>query len=84
MRNIHLFQSSYDDIKAAVKAASETKELSKYLAYTEDLVVSSDFIGDTHSCIFDSKAGIALNDSFVKLVAWYVRLRYKTTVVSLG
>ncbi len=53
-----------------MKAASETKELSKYLGYTEDLVVSSDFIGDTHSCIFDSMAGIALNDTFVKLVAW--------------
>lgn len=63
--------ASYDDIKAAVKAASESKELGKYLGYTEDLVVSSDFIGDNHSCIFDSQAGLALNETFVKLVAWY-------------
>lgn len=53
-----------------MKAASETKELSKYLGYTEDLVVSSDFIGDTHSCIFDAQAGLALNETFVKLVSW--------------
>lgn len=64
------FQTSYDEIKAAVKAASESKELSKYLGYTEDMVVSSDFIGDTHSCIFDAGAGIALNETFVKLVSW--------------
>ncbi|XP_046851579.1 glyceraldehyde-3-phosphate dehydrogenase-like [Xenia sp. Carnegie-2017] len=62
---------SYDEIKAAVKLASESKELNKYLGYTEDPLVSSDFIGDTHSCIFDAQAGIALNDKFVKLVAWY-------------
>ena len=53
-----------------MKTASQSKELSKYLGYTEDLVVSSDFIGDTHSCIFDAQAGIALNETFVKLVAW--------------
>ena len=41
------------------------------LAYTEDDVVSTDFIGDPHSSIFDAKAGIALNDNFVKLVSWY-------------
>jgi len=41
------------------------------LAYTEDEIVSSDLNGDSHSCIFDAKAGIALNDHFVKLVAWY-------------
>lgn len=40
------------------------------LAYTEDDVVSTDFIGDAHSSIFDAKAGIALNDNFVKLVSW--------------
>ena len=53
-----------------MKKASESAELKKYLGYTEDLVVSTDFIGDTHSCIFDSQAGIALSDTFVKLVAW--------------
>lgn len=41
------------------------------LSYTDQLVVSSDFIGDTHGSIFDEKAGIMLNDKFVKLVAWY-------------
>lgn len=41
------------------------------MAYTEDEIVSSDLNGDNNSCIFDSKAGIALNDNFVKLVAWY-------------
>ncbi len=41
------------------------------MGYTEDEVVSSDFIGDSRSCIFDAKAGIPLNDNFVKLIAWY-------------
>jgi len=58
--------ASYDDIKAKVKAAS-----GRYMGYTEDDVVSTDFIGDSHSSIFDAKAGIALNDHFVKLVSWY-------------
>ena len=62
--------AKYDDIKKAMKAASEG-ELKGFLAYTEDDVVSSDFIHDPHSSIFDSKAGIGLNDTFVKLVAWY-------------
>jgi glyceraldehyde 3-phosphate dehydrogenase len=42
------------------------------LAYTGDEVVSTDFIGDTNSSVFDAKAGISLNDNFVKLVAWYI------------
>ncbi|NLW55849.1 MAG: type I glyceraldehyde-3-phosphate dehydrogenase [Firmicutes bacterium] len=62
--------TTYEEIKAAVKKASEN-ELKGILAYTEDDVVSSDFIGDPHTSIFDAKAGIALNDNFVKLVAWY-------------
>ncbi|NLK38512.1 MAG: type I glyceraldehyde-3-phosphate dehydrogenase [Epulopiscium sp.] len=62
--------ATYDEIKKAVKAASEN-ELKGILDYTEDDVVSSDFFGDPHTCIFDAKAGIALNDRFVKLVAWY-------------
>jgi glyceraldehyde 3-phosphate dehydrogenase len=53
-----------------MKEASEG-ELKGILGYTEDEVVSSDFIGDARTCIFDAKAGIALNDSFVKVVAWY-------------
>ncbi len=62
--------ASYEDIKAAMKAASEG-ELKGILGYTEDEVVSSDFIGDTRTSIFDAKAGIALTDKFVKVVSWY-------------
>lgn len=62
--------ATYDEIKAAIKEASEGS-LKGILGYTEDEVVSSDFIGDTHSSIFDAKAGIALNSNFVKLISWY-------------
>ncbi len=62
--------ASYDEICAAVKASSEG-ELNGLLGYTEDAVVSSDFLGDPRGSIFDAKAGIALTDTFVKLVAWY-------------
>eukprot|EP00904_Undaria_pinnatifida_P001005 jgi/Undpi1/10905/HiC_scaffold_3.g01431.m1 len=62
--------ASYDDIKAAMKAASEGS-MKGYLGYTEDAVVSSDFVGDARSSIFDATAGIALTDDFVKLVSWY-------------
>ncbi|KAK2971361.1 hypothetical protein RJ640_030327 [Escallonia rubra] len=62
--------ASYADIKAAIKEESEGK-LKGILGYTEDDVVSTDFIGDCRSSIFDAKAGIALNDNFVKLVSWY-------------
>ncbi|CAM9134822.1 unnamed protein product [Ectocarpus sp. 12 AP-2014] len=62
--------ASYDDIKAAMKDASEGS-MKGYLGYTEDAVVSSDFIGDSRSSIFDATAGIALTDDFVKLVSWY-------------
>merc|ERR1712241_1349507 len=61
---------SYEDIKKAIKDASEGK-LKGILGYTEDQVVSSDFIGDQRSSIFDAKAGIQLSDKFVKLVSWY-------------
>ncbi len=57
-------------INAAMKAAAEGP-LKGILAYTEDEVVSSDFIGDRHSSIFDAKAGIELNDRFFKVVSWY-------------
>nr|ODO03973.1 glyceraldehyde-3-phosphate dehydrogenase [Cryptococcus depauperatus CBS 7855] len=63
--------ASYDDIKAVIKKASESPELKGILAYTEDEVVSTDFVGSTESSIFDAKAGIALNANFVKLVSWY-------------
>ena len=59
-----------DEICAAMKKASEN-ELKGILGYTEDPVVSSDFIGDPHTSIFDAKAGIALTDTFVKVVSWY-------------
>lgn len=62
--------ATYDEIKAAIKKASEN-ELKGILEYTEDDIVSSDIIGDEHTSIFDAKAGIALTDTFVKLVAWY-------------
>ncbi|KAM7273268.1 hypothetical protein ACFE04_027932 [Oxalis oulophora] len=62
--------ASYEQIKAAIKAESEGK-LKGILGYTEDEVVSTDFIGDNRSSIFDAKAGIALNENFVKLVSWY-------------
>ena len=62
--------ASYETIKAAMKAASEG-ELKGILGYTEDEVVSEDFKGDARTSIFDAKAGIALNDNFVKVVSWY-------------
>lgn len=62
--------AKYEEIKEAIKNAS-ANELKGILAYTEDDVVSTDFIGDQHSSIFDAKAGISLNDNFVKLVSWY-------------
>jgi len=62
--------ATYDEIKAAMKEASETY-LKGILGYTEESVVSTDFINDARTSIFDAKAGIALNDTFVKLVSWY-------------
>lgn len=62
--------ATYEQIKSAIKSASEGS-YSGIVGYTEDDVVSSDFMGDTRSCIFDAKAGIALNENFVKLIAWY-------------
>ena len=62
--------ASYDEICAAVKAAAEGP-MKGVIEYCEDEVVSSDFITDPHTSIFDAKAGLALNDNFVKLMAWY-------------
>ena len=62
--------ASYDEICKAVKAAAEGP-MKGILVYTEDQVVSSDFLTDPHTSIFDAKAGIALTDKFVKLVSWY-------------
>nr|UER43274.1 GAPDH.1 protein [Populus tomentosa] len=63
-------KATYEDIKSAIKEESETN-LKGILGYIEDDVVSTDFIGDSRSSIFDAKAGIALNDNFVKIVSWY-------------
>lgn len=62
--------AKYEEICKAMKAASEG-ELKGVLGYTEDAVVSSDFLGDPRTSIFDAKAGIALTDTFVKVVSWY-------------
>jgi len=62
--------TTYEEIKAAMKEASETS-LQGILGYTEDDVVSNDFLGDSRTSIFDAGAGIMLNDKFVKVVAWY-------------
>ena len=62
--------ATYEEIKKAMKEASEG-ELKGILGYTEDDVVSQDFLGDARTSIFDAKAGIALNNNFVKVVAWY-------------
>lgn len=62
--------ASYEDIKAAMKRASEG-ELKGIMGYTEDAVVSQDFVGDARTSVFDAGAGISLNDHFVKVVSWY-------------
>ncbi len=63
--------TTYDDIKATMKAASESARWKGVIGYTEDAVVSSDFIHDPRTSVFDAEAGIMLSDTFVKLVAWY-------------
>lgn len=75
--------ASYDQIKEAVKKASEN-ELKGILEYTEDAVVSTDFVGSAASSVFDASAGIALNSNFVKLVSWYDNeMGYSNRVVDL-
>ncbi|MFC4269585.1 MULTISPECIES: type I glyceraldehyde-3-phosphate dehydrogenase [Polaribacter] len=76
--------ASYEDIKATMKAASESEEMNGVLGYTEELLVSQDFVGDTRTSIFDANAGIALNDNFVKVVSWYDNeMGYSTKLVDL-
>jgi len=76
--------ATMDEIKAAVKAASESDHWKGILGYTDEEVVSSDFIGDTHSSIFDAKAGISLSSNFVKLISWYDNeYGYSTRVADL-
>jgi len=76
-------EATYDEIKAAVKAAADGP-MKGYLGYTDEQVVSSDFIGDCHSSIFDALAGIQLSPTFVKLVSWYDNeFGYSNRVVDL-
>jgi len=70
-----------DDIKKAIQDATATDRFKGILAYTEDQVVSTDFITDSRSSIVDGKACISLNPQFVKLVAWYDHV---TSLVRLG
>jgi len=75
---------TYAEICKAIKDASEG-QYKGIIGYTEDEVVSSDFIGDTHSSIFDAKAGISLNNNFVKLISWYDNeMGYSHRVVDLA
>ncbi|NOY97268.1 MAG: type I glyceraldehyde-3-phosphate dehydrogenase [Chlorobi bacterium] len=75
--------ASYETVCKAMKAASEN-EMKGVLGYTEDAVVSNDFIGDTRTSIFDAGAGIGLNDNFMKVVSWYDNeWGYSTKVVEL-
>ena len=76
--------ASYDEICAAMKEASEG-ELKGIMGYTEDAVVSNDFLGDARTSVFDATAGIALTDTFVKLVSWYDNeWGYSNKVLDLG
>ena len=76
--------ASYETICDAIKAASEGSAMKGILGYTDEDVVSSDFISDPRSSIFDKKAGIALTDDFVKLVSWYDNeCGYSTRVLDL-
>ncbi|MBW3988234.1 type I glyceraldehyde-3-phosphate dehydrogenase, partial [Neisseria meningitidis] len=75
--------ATYEEVKKAVREASEG-DLKGIIGYTEEDVVSTDFVGDNRSSIFDAKAGIALNEGFHKLVAWYDNeWGYSTRVVDL-
>ncbi|MCK9343466.1 MAG: type I glyceraldehyde-3-phosphate dehydrogenase [Massilibacteroides sp.] len=75
--------ATYAEICAAMKSASEN-ELKGILGYTEESVVSSDFLGDTRTSIFDAKAGIALTDNFVKIISWYDNeIGYSNKVLNL-
>jgi len=77
--------TSYDEVKAAMKAASEEGRMKGILGYTEDAVVSSDFTSDPRSSIFDAAAGIALDGQFMKVVSWYDNeMGYSTRLLDLA
>merc|ERR1719431_1544058 len=76
--------ATYEEICMVIKEASESGPMKGYLGYTEDMVVSTDFLGDKRSSIFDAKAGIQLSPNFVKLVSWYDNeFGYSNRVVDL-
>ena len=64
-------KASYEQICSAMKKASESGDLNGVLAYTEEMVVSSDFTSDKHTSIFDANAGLQISDTFVKVISWY-------------
>ncbi len=75
--------ATYNEIKKVMKHASEN-EMAGVLGYTEELLVSQDFVGDIRTSIFDANAGIALNDNFVKVVSWYDNeMGYSTKLIDL-
>ena len=75
--------TTYDEICKAMKKASETT-MKGVLGYTDEDVVSTDFISDTRSSIFDAKAGIALSDKFYKVISWYDNeMGYAARIVDL-
>jgi glyceraldehyde 3-phosphate dehydrogenase len=75
--------TTYEEVCKVMKEASEG-ELKGILGYTEELVVSQDFVGETQTSVFDAKAGIALTDKFVKVVSWYDNeYGYSTKIVDL-
>lgn len=76
--------ASYDDIKAAMKKAADGP-MKGVLGYTEESVVSQDFVGETHTSTFDAGAGIALNDKFFKIISWYDNeYGYSTKLIDLA
>ena len=76
-------ETNYDEIKKVMREAAEG-DMKGIVGYTEDAVVSQDFVGDTRTSIFDAEAGIMLNPTFVKLVAWYDNeIGYSNKVVDL-
>ncbi|WP_372746101.1 type I glyceraldehyde-3-phosphate dehydrogenase [Lutibacter sp.] len=77
--------ASWDEVKAALKAASESGDLKGVLGYTEEAVVSQDFVSESMTSVFDAEASIALNDNFFKLVSWYDNeFGYSTKLVDLA
>jgi len=76
--------ASYEDIKNAIKKAA-SGSMNGVLKYTEEPVVSQDFVGESHTSTFDAGAGIALNDNFFKLVSWYDNeYGYSTKLIDLA